>query len=253
MCNTISNQMLTGSTTALANTVNEMKNLVKSFNEMIKEQVREDFDTAVITLDDIVEQEGEEDKCVDFFSIDFDFGCDYEAEWRKFVWEQIQMEPSVAIEFHRGNRDLFINDDAMEEYVRSLADEYGVDDISSFYKQACKIYKDNPYYDDNVDIVGDSEEEIVKTAKEKRLIDFLMGIESRPSDVEDSAFYIEDKEDALNIGLFEDYSIYIQISKDDKVFSGGAWSEYCMLTKDFLLYAYDILDSRDEILKIWNE
>ena len=253
MCNTISNQMLTGSTTALANTANEMKNLVKSFNEMIKEQVREDFDTAVITLDDIVEQEGEEDKCVDFFSIDFDFGCDYEAEWRKFVWEQIQMEPSVAIEFHRGNRDLFINDDAMEEYVRSLADEYGVDDISSFYKQACKIYKDNPYYDDNVDIVGDSEEEIVKTAKEKRLIDFLMGIESRPSDVEDSAFYIEDKEDALNIGLFEDYSIYIQISKDDKVFSGGAWSEYCMLTKDFLLYAYDILDSRDEILKIWNE
>ena len=253
MCNTISNQMLTGSTTALANTANEMKNLVKSFNEMIKEQVREDFDTAVITLDDIVEQEGEEDKCVDFFSIDFDFGCDYEAEWRKFVWEQIQMEPSVAIEFHRGNRDLFINDDAMEEYVRSLADEYGVDDISSFYKQACKIYKDNPYYDDNVDIVGDSEEEIVKTAKEKRLIELLMGIESRPSDVEDSAFYIEDKEDALNIGLFEDYSIYIQISKDDKVFSGGAWSEYCMLTKDFLLYAYDILDSRDEILKIWNE
>ena len=253
MCNTISNQMLTGSTTALANTANEMKNLVKSFNEKIKEQVREDFDTAVITLDDIVEQEGEVDKCVDFFSIDFDFGCDYEAEWRKFVWEQIKMEPSVAIEFHRGNRDLFINDDAMEEYVRSLADEYSVDDISSFYKQACKIYKDNPYYDDNVDIVGDSEEEIVKTAKEKRLIDFLMGIESRPSDVEDSAFYIEDKEDALNIGLFEDYSIYIQISKDDKVFSGGAWSEYCMLTKDFLLYAYDILDSRDEILKIWNE
>ena len=150
MCNTISNQMLTGSTTALANTANEMKNLVKSFNEMIKEQVRDEFDTAVITLNDIVEQEGEEDKCVDFFSIDFDFGCDYEAEWRKFVWEQIKMEPSVAIEFHRGNRDLFINDDAMEEYVWSLADEYGVDDISSFYKQACKIYKDNPYYDEEI-------------------------------------------------------------------------------------------------------
>ena len=90
-------------------------------------------------------------------------------------------------------------------------------------------------------------------SKVEKVIELLMGIESRPSDVEDSAFYIEDKEDALNIGLFEDYSIYIQISKDDKVFSGGAWSEYCMLTKDFLLYAYDILDSRDEILKIWNE
>ena len=130
------NYSVSGEGVVTATTTNEMKNLVKSFNEMIKEQVRDEFDTAVITLNDIVEQEGEENKCVDFFSIDFDFGCDYEAEWRKFVWEQIKMEPSVAIEFHRGNRDLFINDDAMEEYVRSLADEYGVDDISSFYKQA---------------------------------------------------------------------------------------------------------------------
>lgn len=144
------NYSVSGEGVVTAITTNEMKKLVKSFNEMIKEQVRDEFDTAVITLDDIVEQEGEEDKCVDFFSIDFDFGCDYEAEWRKFVWEQIQMEPSVAIEFHRGNRDLFINDDAMEEYVRSLADEYSVDDISSFYKQACKIYKDNPYYDEEM-------------------------------------------------------------------------------------------------------
>ena len=144
------NYSVSGEGVVTATTTNEMKKLVKSFNEMIKEQVRDEFDTAVITLNDIVEQEGEEDKCVDFFSIDFDFGCDYEAEWRKFVWEQIKMEPSVAIEFHRGNRDLFINDDAMEEYVRSLADEYGVDDISSFYKQACKIYKDNPYYDEEM-------------------------------------------------------------------------------------------------------
>lgn len=144
------NYSVSGEGVVTAITTNEMKKLVKSFNEMIKEQVRDEFDTAVITLDDIVEQEGEEDKCVDFFSIDFDFECDYEAEWRKFVWDQIKMEPSVAIEFHRGNRDLFINDDAMEEYVRSLADEYSVDDISSFYKQACKIYKDNPYYDEEM-------------------------------------------------------------------------------------------------------
>jgi hypothetical protein len=89
-----------------------------------------------------------------------------------------------------------------------------------------------------------------ENAKEKRLIDFLMGIESRPSDVEDRTFYIEDEEGALNIRLFEDYPIHIQISKDDKLLSDGAWSEYCMLTKDFLLYAHDILDRRDEILKI---
>ena len=150
MCNTISNQMLTGSTTALANTANEMKNLVKSFNEMIKEQVREDFDTAVITLDDIVEQEGEEDKCVDFFSIDFDFGYDCETKWREFVCEQVKVEASVAIEFYRKNADMFIDNDAMEAYVRDLADEYGVDDISSFSTQACTIYMDNPYYDDEI-------------------------------------------------------------------------------------------------------
>jgi hypothetical protein len=189
----------TGVTTALANTANEMKELVKSFNEKMRKQVSDEFDTAVITLNDIVEQEGEENKCVDFFSVDFVFGYDYEAKWMEFVCKQAKVEASVAIEFYRKNADMFIDNDAMEEYVRSLADEYGVDDISSFYKQACKIYKDNPYYDDNVDIVGDSEEEIVKTAKEKRLIDFLMGIESRPSDVEDRTFYIEDEEDAADI------------------------------------------------------
>lgn len=140
----------TGVTTALANTANEMKELVKSFNEMIKEQVREDFDTAVITLNDIVEQEGEENKCVDFFSVDFVFGYDYEAKWREFVCKQAKVKASVAIEFYRKNADMFIDNDAMEEYVQELADEYGVDDISSFYKQACKIYKDNPYYDEEM-------------------------------------------------------------------------------------------------------
>lgn len=144
------NYSVSGEGVVTATTTNEMKKLVKSFNEMMKEQVRDEFDTAVITLNDIVKQEGEENKYVDFFSVDFVFGYDYVAMWREFVWEQVKMEPSVAIEFHRGNKDIFINDDAMEEYVRSLADEYGVDDISSFYKQACKIYKDNPYYDEEM-------------------------------------------------------------------------------------------------------
>ena len=233
--------------------IEEMKKLVEPFNEMMKEQVRKKFNDAVGYLVEQIRCNGQKDKGISLYSTTLEYQSDYLYEWRKFAWEQGKVESTVAIEFYRNNVDMFINYDAMDDYVEELADEYGVDDISSFYKQACKIYKDNPYYDDNVDIVGDSEEEIVKTAKEKRLIELLMGIESRPSDVEDSAFYIEDKEDALNIGLFEDYSIYIQISKDDKVFSGGAWSEYCMLTKDFLLYAYDILDSRDEILKIWNE
>ena len=238
---------------ATATTANEMNNLIESFNAKMKEQVRKKFNDTVRFLEEQIRCEGQEDKSVSLYSATLEYQSDYLYEWRKFAWEQGKVESSVAIEFYRNNVDMFINVDTMDDYVEELADEYGVDDATLFIQGGCRIYMENPYYDDNVDIVGDSEEEIVKTAKEKRLIDFLMGIESRPSDVEDSAFYIEDKKDALNIGLFEDYSIYIHISKDDKVFSGGAWSEYCMLTKDFLLYAYDILDSRDEILKIWNE
>lgn len=145
-----SKNSVSGEGAVTAATANEMKNLVKSFNEMIKEQVREDFDTAVITLNDIVEQEGEENKCVDFFSVDFDFGYDCETKWREFVCEQVKVEASVAFEFYRKNADMFIDNDAMEAYVRDLADEYGVDDISSFSTQACTIYMDNPYYDEEI-------------------------------------------------------------------------------------------------------
>ena len=114
---------------------NEMKNLVESFNEMMKERVREEFDTAVITLNDIVEQEAKEDKLIDHFSIGFDLLYDYEEEWRRFVCEQGKMEPSIAIEFYRQNGDMFINDEVMEEYILELADEYGVDDTAFFTSQ----------------------------------------------------------------------------------------------------------------------
>ena len=143
--------LVSGEAVVTATTANEMKNLVVSFNEMMREQIRDDFDTAVITLEDIVEEEGQEDKSIDHFSVDFDFGCDYEDKWKEFALKQVKVEPFVAIEFYRNNRDMFINDDAMEEYVRELAEEFNVDDISSFYKQECKIYKDNPYYGEDVE------------------------------------------------------------------------------------------------------
>ena len=125
----------------------EMKKLVKSFNEMIKEQVSDEFDTAVITLMDIVEEEGKEDKSSDFFSISFDLVSDYEEEWRKYACEHGKVEPSVAIEFYRQNGDMFINDGVMGEFIQELADEYSVDD-AVFLTQECKIYMDNPCYDD---------------------------------------------------------------------------------------------------------
>ena len=86
---------------------------------------------------------------MDLFSVDFDIRYDYEEEWRKFAWEQGKVEASVAIEFYKENKEIFINGDIMEEYVRELADETGVDDISSFYMQKCKIYMDNPYFDED--------------------------------------------------------------------------------------------------------
>ena len=143
------NYSVSGEVAVTATTVEEMKKLVESFNEMMKEQMRDEFDTAVITLNDIVEQEGKEDKLVDHFSLGFEFLYDYEEEWRKFALEQGKMEPSIAIEFYRQNGDIFINDEVMEEYIQELADEYGVDD-TAFFTQGVKIYMENPYYDEGL-------------------------------------------------------------------------------------------------------
>ena len=149
MCNTISNQMLTGSTTALANTANEMKELVKSFNEKMKEQVRKKFNDSVSYLVEQIECEGQEDKGVSLCSTTFDYQSDYLYEWRKFAWEQGNVETSVAIEFYRNNVDMFINYDAMDDYAQELAYEYGVD-IAFFTQGGCRIYMENPYYDEDV-------------------------------------------------------------------------------------------------------
>ena len=48
------NYSVSGEAAVTATTVEEMKKLVESFNEMMKEQMRDEFDTAVITLNDIV-------------------------------------------------------------------------------------------------------------------------------------------------------------------------------------------------------
>ena len=152
---TFSDQMLTGSTTALADTANEMENLVKSFNEMMKEKVRDKFENTVITLEDVIAEEGEEDKSVYYFSIFFDFGYDYEEEWRKFAWEQGKVDLSVAIEFYRKNTKKFINEVAMSEYVDKLFDDYSdyYDiDQNSFNNTDCKVCMFNPYYDGDEDV-----------------------------------------------------------------------------------------------------
>lgn len=156
--------LVSGEGAVTATTGNEMKNLVKSFNEMIMEQVRDNFEDTVINLEDIIAEEGEEDKSIYIFSSVFDFGYDYEEEWRQFAWEQGKVESSVAIEFYRENAKEFINEDVMGEFVEELfydySDYYDIDQ-NEFNSTDCKVCMYNPYYDEDVDIEGYMDERVV--------------------------------------------------------------------------------------------
>ena len=70
-----------------------------------------------------------------------------EVDKKTFEEEVLQAEGYVLVDFYG---DGCVPCQALMPHVHALADEYGVDDISSFYKQACKIYKDNPYYDEEI-------------------------------------------------------------------------------------------------------
>ena len=142
-------------------TANKMKKLVKSFNEMMKEKVRADFHATVIKLDDIIDHEGKECQWYGRFSIVFDFGHNYEEEWREFAWEQGKVEASVAIDYYNEHKKKFITDRKMFNYVDKLIDEYDVD-TRYFDRKLCKasIYRDNPYYDEDVDIAEEIAERV---------------------------------------------------------------------------------------------
>ena len=67
--NKISPDAATGSTTA-------MNKLVQSFNEMMKEKVRKDFDGHITST----EEAGIYDEELDYVCCSFDYGFDYEYE-----------------------------------------------------------------------------------------------------------------------------------------------------------------------------
>ena len=161
MLNTKNNSVI-GEAAVAATTANEMKKLVKSFNEMMKEQVKISFEATIHSLEDIVEEKGEENKGIYYFYSVFDFGYYYDEEWSKFAFENGKVETSVAIDYYRKNRRKFITDRKMSNYVDKLIDEYGVD-IRYFDYRKCKvsIYMDNPYYDEEVDMA----EEIVESVE----------------------------------------------------------------------------------------
>lgn len=125
-----------------------MKKLVEPFNEMMKEQVRNDFEDAVNTLKESIEEQGQEDTSSEYISLVFDFWYDYEEEWKKFALEQGKVEPSVAIEFYRENEEMFITERKMFDYVYELIDEYDVEYLNSTDDSNVKICVDNPYFEE---------------------------------------------------------------------------------------------------------
>ena len=159
MSNTKNNSVI-GEAAVAATTTNEMKKLVKSFNEMMKEQVKISFEATVHSLEDIVEEKGEENKGIYYFYSVLDFGYDYDVEWCKFAMEKVKVASSVAFDFYLENKKEFINEDAMREYVETLFDEFSEYydiDKNAFNSNDCDICMFNPYYDDDMRIEGEAE------------------------------------------------------------------------------------------------
>lgn len=159
MLNTKNNSVI-GEAAVAATPANEMKKLVKSFNEMLKEQVKGSFEATINSLEDIVEEKGEENKGIYYFYSVLDFGYDYDVEWCKFAMEKVKVASSVAFDFYLENKKEFINEDAMREYVETLFDEFSEYydiDKNAFNSNDCDICMFNPYYDDDMRIEGEAE------------------------------------------------------------------------------------------------
>ena len=104
----------------IGTTIAKMENLVKSFNEMMKDRARVQLDSNVIALDQITDHDGKECKWCVHFSVVFDFGYYYESEWIVFAWKQGKVTKSVAIDYYRENRKKFITDRKMSNFVNKL-------------------------------------------------------------------------------------------------------------------------------------
>ena len=162
MSNTKNNSVI-GEATVAATTENEMKKLVKSFNEMMKEQVKGSFEATIHSLEDIVAEEGEENQATYYFSSVLDFGYDYDVEWCKFAMEKVKVASSVALDFYDENEKEFINEDAMREYVETLFDEFSEYydiDKNCLNSIDCKVCMYNPYYDEDAEMTQDYSEEM---------------------------------------------------------------------------------------------
>lgn len=127
--------------------IREAKEKVEEFNEWMRDNVREDFESHIEGIAD----SGVYDEDMEDVEGDFEYHFDCESVWCNYAKEQLRMEHYEAMDFYKEHKDEFITIDDMEEYVDELADEFdaGLDDHSCGH---CLIYVKNPYYESIDDV-----------------------------------------------------------------------------------------------------
>lgn len=126
--------------------IEEMKNLVESFNEMMKEKVREKFSSLIDGYKRFLDESGNNAWIYnDYTEGEFIYDYDYENIWVEFAGEQDGVQPLDAINYYRENREKFINDDELGRYVKQLSYECDVE-AYCFRVGECSISVKNPFY-----------------------------------------------------------------------------------------------------------
>ena len=137
------NTKICGGAVVTATIANEMKELVESFNEMMKEKAKADFNSTIEIIEDFLIEHGEERGYM--IGERFEYRYDYEDLWQNWVLGKKKVEPFVAIDYYRINRKKFIDEKDMSKYLDELAKEHHVvvEDNDNGERW---IYMKNPYY-----------------------------------------------------------------------------------------------------------
>ena len=207
-----------------ATTANEMKELVESFNEMMKEKARADFNSTIETIEDFLIEHGEEVGCM--IGERFEYKYDYEDLWQNWVCGKKKVEPSAAIDYYRINRTKFINEKDMSKYLDELAKEHHVV-VEENDNGERWIYMKNPYY-------GGLKERVLDIAKvvsdqwEANAVDKYVKLDWSLFEERDKELMLSNKEIAERVydwllfihrGLFSECSaiddcFYVRLNKD---------------------------------------
>lgn len=97
----------------------------------------------------------------------------------------------------------------------------------------------------------DSGEAVVTTTNVGMLVNFLMNLDSKPSNVTKDAFEFVDCEKYLDIVMFGNYHIELYYQKSDSIHD-CAYEEYGgPYHKEDLKYAMEIIENRSAIILLW--